>query len=266
MKGGTAELWEIEILPSGALPSGFPTFSTSDNPVVWDDGFSNQSYDFFVRSICDNDVFSEWSEGASFLTELDYCVNTDFYDSGGPNGDYSDNENSITVICANDDFSGVDISFEAFDVEVRLGNTECWDELYIFDGPDVNSPLISPAILGLGPNSTGGFCWNPNASEGTGNLTGQTVSSTNNSGCLTFQFTSGSIFPQAGWEASVSCVDSFCLGDFDPNGVIDVADFLVFLTAFGENCNGCPEDLNNDGLVNSSDLLLMTSLFGNFCN
>jgi len=43
-------------------------------------------------------------------------------------------------------------------------------------------------------------------------------------------------------------------GDVDGDGVVDVADLLAIIAAWGP-CDGCAEDLNNDGQVNVNDLL-----------
>lgn len=55
-----------------------------------------------------------------------------------------------------------------------------------------------------------------------------------------------------------------CPGDFNSDGLISVADLLVFLGEFGceENCSA---DFDFDGLVNISDLLGFLSIFGEDC-
>ena len=55
-----------------------------------------------------------------------------------------------------------------------------------------------------------------------------------------------------------------CPGDFNSDGLISVADLLVFLGEFGceENCSA---DFDFDGLVNIADLLGFLSIFGEDC-
>lgn len=55
-----------------------------------------------------------------------------------------------------------------------------------------------------------------------------------------------------------------CPGDFNSDGLISVADLLVFLGEFGceENCSS---DFDFDGLVNIADLLGFLSVFGEDC-
>lgn len=55
-----------------------------------------------------------------------------------------------------------------------------------------------------------------------------------------------------------------CIGDFNDDGFINVADLLTLLGEFGCDTN-CLTDMNEDGLVNSSDILTFLSLFGTVC-
>jgi len=51
-----------------------------------------------------------------------------------------------------------------------------------------------------------------------------------------------------------------CPGDIDDNGVVDTADLLALLAAWGEA--GGPADINKDGIVNTADLLLLLGAWG----
>ena len=53
--------------------------------------------------------------------------------------------------------------------------------------------------------------------------------------------------------------------DFNGDGTVNTADFLLFLTKFGTNCT-CPQDINGDGIVNTADFLLFLTKFGTACN
>lgn len=50
-------------------------------------------------------------------------------------------------------------------------------------------------------------------------------------------------------------------GDLNCDGVINVMDLILLLTAWGP-CSGCPADLNSDGQVNVTDLLLLLTNWG----
>lgn len=59
-----------------------------------------------------------------------------------------------------------------------------------------------------------------------------------------------------------------CPGDFDSNGLVNSADLLVFLAAYGTVCDQstCQEDLTGDGTVNVADLLELLGVYGNACD
>jgi hypothetical protein len=52
-----------------------------------------------------------------------------------------------------------------------------------------------------------------------------------------------------------------CVGDINNNGVVDVADFLILLGAWGPN-PGHPADLDGDGIVGVTDMLLLLGNWG----
>ena len=58
--------------------------------------------------------------------------------------------------------------------------------------------------------------------------------------------------------------DGDCPGDFNGNGVVEVRDFMLFLTAYDRAWTG-PYDLNQDAEVNNVDLLEVLSLFDSNC-
>jgi subtilase family serine protease len=105
--------------------------------------------------------------------------NTTVYDHGGF-GPYSDNANGTLVINPGTAGSRVQLSFNSFAVET------CCDALYIYDGPNAQSPLL--ATLNYLPS-----------------LPIQ-ASPTNTSGALTLVFTSDGSVTGAGFDATVSCV------------------------------------------------------------
>jgi len=58
---------------------------------------------------------------------------------------------------------------------------------------------------------------------------------------------------------------AFCLGDFDTNGFVNVADLLIFASALGCTISCGLPDLDESGAVNIADLLIFISVFGNEC-
>ncbi len=101
-----------------------------------------------------------------------------FWDSGGSGDSYENGENETITFCS-DNGGMVRLNFVLF----QLDNTNN-DHLYVYDGPDVNSPLIGNYTMDS-PMSE------PFVSSGT---------------CLTVKFTSSfASNPGIGWKALVSC-------------------------------------------------------------
>src|SRR5690554_1430542 len=146
---------------------------------------------------------------------------TQFYDSGGPTGDYSSNENETTTLYPNSPGDAITATFTAFNLENN------WDYLYVYDGPNTTSPLIAT-------------------------LTGTTIpgpfTSSHPSGALTFVFTSDSVGDRAGWAADIIC-DSPCdltiTETQNPLGADDCSLLYNQLTA------------NSSAVTNSSEVIFL---------
>lgn len=168
---------------TGTTPAGTTTATAIDLA-------SGLAFDFYVRADCDSDGLSQFSGPIKFSV-LPACGGK-FYDSGGPNQFYGDNEDITTVIIPDTVGDVVTVTFINFDVEDEF------DALYVFDGPDTNSPMISsgnPATYSDFP--AGGYY----GIENPGPFT-----STHSSGALTFLFLSSNLGVYPGWEADVICV------------------------------------------------------------
>ncbi len=115
------------------------------------------------------------------------------YDTGGPNGDYGNNENHSFTICPSDPHECLIFSLSQYNIQNGGEN------LSFYDGPDTNSPFISSIADGstlANNNSNGGVCYEVVAS----------------SGCLTVEFTSNNSVNFEGfigsWECSDNCGNS----------------------------------------------------------
>jgi len=170
---------------SGITPAGTTTATA--------DGLTNgTSYDFYVSSDCGATGTSFLSGPVMFETLITPpACGGKFYDTGGPTGDYQNSENVTTTITPVNPGEQVTVTFTAFDVEAN------WDALYVYDGPDASSPLISSG----NPPTNSGFP--------AGGFYGTSIpgpfTSSHPSGALTFVFMSDSSVPRAGWEADVTC-------------------------------------------------------------
>ena len=125
-----------------------------------------------------------------------------FFDNGGDTNNYQNEITNETVtICPQISGEVVVVNFTQFELENNGDN--CYDELMIFNGDDVTHPVIASPH-----GTTKGWCWDKQAGSegGSGNLEGMTLTSTDDSGCLTFVFNSDGLINRLGWEASVTCV------------------------------------------------------------
>ena len=122
-----------------------------------------------------------------------------FYDSGGPSGNYTNNENLSKVFYPGTPGAMVRVQFNSFALESN------YDFLSIYDGSNTSAPLIGTFSGSTSPGI---------------------ITATNVAGALTFHFTSDVSVTPAGWAASVSCT-----GLPAP----PVADFSVSSTTPGVN-------------------------------
>jgi len=105
---------------------------------------------------------------------------TYFFDSGGKNGDYKNNENYTLTVVAQNDNSLLKVIFKEFSTETDF------DFLYIYDGPTINSQQItgSPFSGTMLPNEI-----------------------ISRSKYLTFKFISDNNTINKGWKATVECIE-----------------------------------------------------------
>lgn len=119
------------------------------------------------------------ADGAQWET----CTGT-FYDSGGAAGSYSANESMTATLCPSGGAGSgpfTSVTFTAWGV----GLADLSDNLVIHNGANVGDPVLA---TGSGLNS----------------LLGQTFTSTDPSGCLTFVWTSDLLLDGTGWAAQIN--------------------------------------------------------------
>lgn len=113
-----------------------------------------------------------------------------FYDDGGSASDYSLNFNDTITFCP-DLPNGPKLAAIFGTTSNFTWDIDATDTLYVFDGPDVNAPLLGAFNSGTSPT---GFSL-------------QSSYANNSSGCLTFVFVSDGSGNGTGWEANISCVN-----------------------------------------------------------
>ncbi|MBI1223921.1 MAG: T9SS type B sorting domain-containing protein [Bacteroidetes bacterium] len=110
-------------------------------------------------------------------------------DSGGPDGDYGNNENFAYTICPSAPHNCINFTLDYYNVESFNG-----DQIIFYDGPTTGSPQIGSISGGDNGNSFGGVCYSVSAS----------------SGCLTVQFISNGATVFEGFQGSWECTADAC--------------------------------------------------------
>jgi len=106
--------------------------------------------------------------------------NVNFYDTGGSENSYSDNESYVITFLPETEGKAIKANFVTFNVESEP--TCDYDKLQVYNGSTLSSELI------------GTYC----GSQSLG-----TISATNSEGALTFKFTSDGGVTDLGWEAQI---------------------------------------------------------------
>ncbi len=174
-----AGAWDVEIVPVGEDPTGTPTYTSVSNPFLWEDAETGTEYDVYVRANCGEEDVSFWIGPYAFTTLPDYCAGDHFYDTGGQFGQYSNNENITTTICPTNPLDTIQVVFELF-------NTRDDDTLSIYDADSPDAGYLL------------GEFW--------GSVSPGSFTATNDSGCLTFVFTSSTFSTASGWDAAINCL------------------------------------------------------------
>jgi len=190
---GTPESWEWTF--EGGDPSTssdqspeniyYSSTGTFDVSLTVSDGTNSQT-------ISKEDYITASVDFIMQNTTITACEGT-FYDSGGLNSNYNDEEDFTMTFLPGEPGSKIKVEFTSFMVE---DDATCdYDWLKIYDGDNTSSPLL------------GTYC----GSDSPGNVT-----ATNEQGALTFQFHSDYNVTESGWSANVSCEGSILppLADF----------------------------------------------------
>jgi len=172
---------------SWTFEGGEPATSTEQNPIV----DYNYAGVFMVSlTVSDGQQQSTVTKPAYITVNQEFIMSDNvistcggiFYDSGGNNSNYDDDEDYTLTFNPDEDGNKLKISFLMFNVEDDSGCDYDW--LKIYDGPDVSSSLI------------GTFCGTNSPGE---------ILATNEEGALTFQFHSDSYINESGWTALIEC-------------------------------------------------------------
>ena len=177
-------------------------------------------YDAYLVSDCDLNGLSQ-ENLLSFTTPFPApeCGGT-YVDSGGSAGNYQPNEQTVTTITPDVPGEAVTVTFTYVDIETTAGTGQqagCWDFLTIYDGPDTTFPVLAQTLCGE-ESGDGGQPGDPNSLLSIGD----SFTSSDPSGALTFVFDSDGSVQETGWSADVTCgVPPVGCGDvyYDEGGV-----------------------------------------------
>ncbi|MBC7886142.1 MAG: hypothetical protein H7X99_11750 [Saprospiraceae bacterium] len=248
----TAYEWATTFVPlppsTGTVVNGTSIIITSLSSATF--------YYFHVRSACDESAFSSWVTIGPIKTLLG--CNDNFYDSGDVSGNYSDNENVIVTLCPAVVTQAIKLNFTSFDVEYE------WDALYVFDGPDISSPMIPSS----NPATQSGFP----AGGYYDSFSPVIVTASYETGCLTIQFLSDPSVTGTGWSAGLTCVNQ-CINlvdNLNDHGIgslrkeigcaFDDQNIIIDPSIFGQTIN------LNTGVININKRINIVVPAGNTIN
>lgn len=211
-----------------------------ENYVIVSDLESGFFYDFYVIRDCATNgtsIRSTRKRAQTFLYNAK-CDIMNFYDGGGGNEGYFNKMvfGHIRHVNPENEGEGVEVSFLEFDLQ------DGHDALYVYDGPDPDSPLIDSGQ----PETETGF---PAGGYTGSTLMGTTFISTDESGKLTFVlYSDGDITNNTGWNASVSCfqrppndkiVNAYNINELNGFPYVDDNQLLRYAIKEAGNPNGC---------------------------
>lgn len=157
-------------IDSGTTAAGVTTASSS---IL----IAGTAYDFYVRSDCDADGLSSLSGPSMFETLSGPPVcGGNFYDTGGPNGDFQNNEDYTVIISP-------DVSGNVVTATFTFVNNTSFDVLTVDIGD--GNPQVVPEVGAGDPP----VAYTSIAADGS----------------LLFHFDSSGVVPNAGWEATITC-------------------------------------------------------------
>lgn len=169
-------LWEIGYAAYGSEITNWQVITQNNFTIV---GLtSNTYYTFSVRRLCGAGT-AAGAKTLSFCTGANWCGGAVWTDTGGINGDYTEEQRSVTIIKPTVPGQMVSVTFNDFWTQLR-------DIMYVYDGVGTSAPLL------------GSWSGYTEPSE--------PYTATNPTGALTFEFITGmGVYPSDGWAATVVC-------------------------------------------------------------
>ena len=167
---------------------GTPSSSIEKNPVVSYQQPGKYSVKLVVTRTgsADSLVRTDYIEVKPWyiMSNKAYSVcDAQFFDAGGPNANYSGNENSVITFTPTETGRKLTALFNSIDIEE--GGTNCSnDKLLVYNGTSTGSNLLATLCGSTLPSN---------------------IVATNPTGALTFQFISNSTVSKPGWDITLTC-------------------------------------------------------------
>ncbi len=156
------------------------------------------TYYAFVRTDCGSGDYSKWSPVTSFTTWATAACGADWYDVGGATGGLPSSAlRQITAICPGTSGDVVTVNFSGT-FELNTGIAES-SALFIRNGYGLSAPLLASTASGY----TDGGSWTIPA--GGWKTLPPNYTSSDATGCLTFELMSYGNWPGTGWTSNVVC-------------------------------------------------------------
>lgn len=187
----TFSQWKVRVYPFGGTTGSWISVTTNSYSVS---GLTPNTY--YVVEVSPNCSAGLQIDGRQliFVTAADFCNGIVFTDTGGPSGDYTNQETVVRTIIPNVPNNAIVLTFSAFSLETD------YDYLYVYDGNSTAAPDLS----------AGGF-------------TGATIpgpfTSTAADGSLTVKFYSDQGVVDSGFIANISCTPNLSVNNY--NGYLD---------------------------------------------
>jgi PKD repeat protein len=180
--------WGNPVSWQWTFPGGTPSFSFDQHPseiLYTEPGSFDVSLTVFDG--IDSDTITKVgyiSANIEYLMQTSEVITCNglFYDSGGPDGNYSNNEDDTMTFLPGLTGAMIKVQFTMFNLEYHANCSYDW--LKIYDGVSASSPLV------------GTFC---------GTTSPGIVEASNSDGALTFVFHSDQSVTRPGWSAIISC-------------------------------------------------------------
>jgi hypothetical protein len=180
---GTIEHWGVQLFVGGCAGVSVACFDGSPLTIPFPALVIGSTYALRLYTNADQGAAGDFSLCLVSTPVLSFCGAT-VHDAGGPNGNYPGGlfpYQEVYTYCPDLATQAINLSFTQF-------NTRSEDIVRIYNGPDINSPLLGTFSGNLNTNLPGSF------------------QSTHPTGCITLRFNYNSFLASAaGWAADLTC-------------------------------------------------------------